>query len=454
MTRTLGELLGPWVPEQRWFGGKGREIADLTVQEAAQLPARDEGGLIAIRPVFVTVDYVDGDRDRYQVPLAVRAEPWESITHAYLGEVDGEHLYDAPHDPDAAALLLEALRSEADVGEVSFHRLGAIPEQTRSRLIGAEQSNTSIVYGEELILKLFRRIAPGLNPDLELTRALQEAGSGHVAPVLGWAVSATDPEETTLAILQQFAPSASEGWALALASVRDLFAEADLHADEVGGDFAAESHRLGVATAEVHRLLAQTLPTAPAGEAMRTTTVLMHQRLDRAVGDVAELAPYAAALHAVYDELEAALADPQAPPLQRIHGDFHLGQVLRTDTGWLILDFEGEPARPLAERRALASPLRDIAGMLRSYDYAARSLLADDLSGNHGLEYRAAEWAERNRNAFCDGYAEVAAHDPRTQNSLLRAFELDKAVYEVVYEARHRPTWLTIPLGSIVRLAA
>jgi maltokinase len=178
------------------------------------------------------------------------------------------------------------------------------------------------------------------------------------------------------------------------------------------------------------------------------TAKQMHERLDAAVSVVGALAPFADDIHAAY---EAVATLPAAVPVQRIHGDFHLGQALRTDAGWVIIDFEGEPARTLGERTALMSPLRDVAGMLRSFDYAARHLLAEQTAAPH-LEYRAAEWAERNRDAFCDGYASAHGRDPREDAVLLRAFELDKAVYEVVYEARNRPTWLPIPLGSVERL--
>jgi maltokinase len=451
---SLDNLLHAWLPHQRWYGGKGRPVATIEAPLGAPILS-DDATTLALAIARVT--YTDGTSEDYQVPVSMRTERWNDIEHALIGESDGVAYYDAPHDPTAAAMLLNALRDAAATPETYFHRIGDIPTGLHARLVGAEQSNTSIVFGEDLILKLFRRLAAGLNPDLELTRALQDAGSTHVAPVRGWISTAADESSpdatTTLAVLQQFAPSASEGWALALTSVRDLYAEADLHADEVGGDFAAESRRLGAATAEVHAVLASTLPTVTAGPAdLERAVTAMNDRLTHAVREVPNLEPYETTMRHAF---EAAVAATRTKPhvLQRIHGDFHLGQVLRTDSGWLILDFEGEPARPLAERRAPASPLRDVAGMLRSFDYAARSVLTDH-PPSPGLEYRATEWAERNRDAFCDGYADVAADDPRTDRALLRAFELDKAVYEVIYEARHRPSWISIPLGSIARLAA
>jgi maltokinase len=233
--------------------------------------------------------------------------------------------------------------------------------------------------------------------------------------------------------------------------VRDLFAEGDLHADEVGGDFAAESERLGMATADVHSAMAQALPTSIADPAaLESLAQSMRHRLEAAKLAVPELADHAAKIAAIFDAL-AHTRDPMA--LQRVHGDFHLGQVMRTDNGWVLLDFEGEPGAPIAARTALSSPLRDVAGMLRSFDYASRYLLADQ-PGAAQLEYRAAEWADRNRDAFCTGYAKGAGRDPRDDDVLLRAFELDKAVYEVAYEARNRPSWVRIPLGSIERLVA
>jgi maltokinase len=244
-------------------------------------------------------------------------------------------------------------------------------------------------------------------------------------------------------------PNASDGWRLATASVRDLYAEGDLHADEVGGDFAADSERLGAATAAVHADMAKVLPTEPAGaDWYATVAAQMNERLDAATEVVPQLAEYADGLRKVY----AAVAESNEPVVrQRVHGDLHLGQVLRTATGWIVLDFEGEPARSLASRRELDSPMRDVAGMLRSFDYAARHMLVEQPEDAQRA-YRAQEWATRNRTAFCNGYSKAGDLDPCGDSPLLRAFEADKAVYECVYEARNRPHWLMIPLTSLSRL--
>jgi maltokinase len=250
--------------------------------------------------------------------------------------------------------------------------------------------------------------------------------------------------------MSEFLRTGTDGWRLATTSVRDLYADPTLAAAEAGGDFAAESERLGSATASVHRDLAAAFGvTELPAEEFHAGARRMHAQLAEAKAAVPELAPYAAMISAAFDDL-AKLDRPM--PAQRVHGDYHLGQVMRTERGWVLLDFEGEPARPAAQRRAPAHPLRDVAGMLRSFEYAARFLLADrrgSAAEEERLEARAREWTDRNRSAFCRGYAEAGGPDPQAYHVMLRAFELDKAVYEVLYEARNRPAWLAVPLGSL-----
>ena len=441
----LEELLPGWLPQQRWYGGKGTAVTAVRVDSETRLPGEAD-----VRLALLEVDGADGSTERYQLLVGRRTGQLEHrLEHAVIGEVDGALAYDAVHDHDAMAALLGLLSRGGELGPLVFTVDGEVDPTLTSRVLAGEQSNTSVVFGDAVILKLFRRLQPGANPDIEVTSALAHAGSTHVARPLAWLEGDVGGERTSLGLLQVFLKGASDGWAMATASVRDLFAEADLHADEVGGDFASEAERLGVATAEVHAIMATALPSREAGpEEYAGTAAQLRERLDAALAVVPELAPYAEPLRTAYDQVGQRTAPVR---VQRVHGDYHLGQVLRTQEGWVLLDFEGEPARPLAERRALMSPLRDVAGMLRSFDYAARHLLAER-HGDQQLAYRATEWAERNRQAFCDGYARAAGSDPRDESVLLRAFELDKAVYEVVYEARNRPAWLAIPLGSIDRL--
>lgn len=403
-----------WLPQQRWFAGKGREVLLLTEVSRTPVGPADQ--------VVLRVGYTDGGTEDYQVFLGA----------SELGE-------DALSDPDVRAALLAKVTD------------GSVPVDADqgSYVLSAEQSNSSIVYADTLILKVFRRLQPGDNPDIEVTRALAEVDCPNIAAPVGLLSAPIDGVDTTMALLQPFLRGASDGWAMATTSVRDLLASGDLRADEVGGDFAGEAHRLGQATGTVHRDLARALPTAVAGPAQsRETAVQLHERLEAALLIAPELTPYAEPLREVYAQVNRRTADVS---VQRVHGDLHLGQVLRTQDRWVLLDFEGEPARPLAERRALMSPLRDVAGMLRSFDYAARHLFVDQ-APTPQLEFRAAEWAERNRSAFCDGYAEGTGIDPREEGQLLLAFELDKAVYEVLYESRNRPRWLPVPLAGLDRL--
>ena len=404
---TLGELLQEWMPHQRWFGGKGREWSGVT--ERGFFLDRGTPTLSVHR---VRVSYADGGVD-YLVPLSWRDDAVEDLTSAFVGAVPSRavsYAYDAMRDRDSTSAWLTSLASSATVGPMRFLREeGAdIPDGLPGDVISTEQSNTSLVYGSEAIFKLFRRLEPGLNPDVEVHGALRRTGNPHIAPLLGH-VEIDDPdggEPATVAMLQTFVPNASDGWRLATASVRDLYAEGDLHADEVGGDFAADSERLGAATASVHADMAAVAADRAADRAWFATAARqMGERLDAAVAVVPQLQEHAAGLRRVY----AAVADAREQVVrQRVHGDFHLGQVLRTATGWIVLDFEGEPARPLAERRELDSPLRDVAGMLRSFDYAARHLLVEQ-PDDPQRDYRAQEWAARNRAAFCTGYSTAAA---------------------------------------------
>ncbi|RZS87070.1 maltokinase [Motilibacter rhizosphaerae] len=462
------QLLHDWIDTQRWFGGKGRPWHVAGVEQLAEL----RGDPSPVRLVVVSLEYDEVDLDAaggqrrqqeaYQVLASLRPEPAEHLGHVLIGEsdVDGRHywVYDGLHDKEATPLLLDLLKQGGTSGTVSATALAGVarvPDAASTTVLGGEQSNTSLVFGGVGILKAFRKLAPGVNPDIEVHEALARVGCAEIATPYAhlagrWHVDGVEVEGD-LGMMQEFLSGASGGWELAMVSVRDLFAEADLHADEVGGDFAAESCRLGEATAKVHAALAEALPTQSWGSAqLQAVADGMLGRLREAVRQVPALEPHADALARKY----AALAERTDPVLaQRIHGDYHLGQVMRTAQGWRLLDFEGEPAKGLDERRRPDSTIRDVAGMLRSFDYAARFQLMDR-PRDPQLEYRADEWAERNRSAFCDGYAAASGRDPRDDGDLICAYEADKAVYELIYEARNRPGWIRIPLGAIERLAA
>jgi maltokinase len=452
--------LAAFLAQQRWFAGKSRAWEVTKAVDLGWL--RREAPTVRI--LLVTVTYDDGDTETYQVPLVQHTRPVDTLMHVFVGEgtdENGERVYvfDALHDKEATELWWRGIAESTHGVGWQFHRnetATELPEGGPTLVVGAEQSNTSLIFGDTAILKVFRKVSPGLNPDIEIHAALAAAGSKHIAQPLGW-LEGTWPEASdgtvtaSLAIAQLFLRDATEGWELAKASVRDLYGEADLHADEVGGDFAGEAARLGAATAEVHVALAETLGTSTLErKELVALAEGMRERLDRAATEVPDLVEYADLLRRAFDELATFEGEVV---VQRVHGDLHLGQVLRALDGWKLLDFEGEPARPLQERRAADSPAKDVAGMLRSFDYAARHLLLD-YRADPQREYRATEWAERNSAAFCDGYAAASGRDPRADGVLLRAFEIDKAVYEVLYEARNRPTWLAIPMSAIRRLAA
>jgi maltokinase len=442
MTREA--YLAAYLADARWFGGKGREFEITDVREI--LLGED------ITTTLVTIGYEDGGSDLYQLPLSTYDEPQDRLGHAHVGEWDEQFHYDAVHDREAMQAWLRAFADSTPTSpRGAFHRTSAehdLDLESHSSLYSGEQSNSSVAFGEDSLMKLFRRLTAGSNPDIEIHEALTRAGSNHVAALYGYVAS----DDLHLAMLQQFLRTASDGWDLALVSTRNLFAEADLHAEEVGGDFAAESHRLGAAVAEVHHVLAEAFPVEPLDVA--ATVGAMRDRLTAAATVVPELAEHRDALEDRFAAAaELAAKDHRA---QRIHGDLHLGQTLRTSLGWKLVDFEGEPAKDLTERRLADSPWRDVAGMLRSFDYAVRAV-ARDISATEDeapqVAYRSQEWVKRNSAAFLEGYvAHRGTPLSEDEQTLITAYVADKAIYEAVYETRNRPTWVDIPLAALHKI--
>lgn len=435
----LTALLPEYLAAQRWFAGsEPPAAADVGIDRARRLWEGASGQ--ELWQLLITVAGAS-----YQLVLGVRpageaAEFLHGHEASVLGSGEGVYAYDAVWDAEMARELLVVASAGAQSAE-------------RARPMSAEQSNTSIVYDDRLILKVFRRLRRGRNPDVEVTEALSAAGFSHVAaPLVQW-----HDDEYDLAFGQQFLAGGAEGWALALTSLRDLYTSTDCHLPaDAGGDFAAEACRLGRMTAQMHLALRDVFGSAPAGLAAAGWTRLvdglparLRRAGERAGRDLLSPAgPMMERLHTV--------SDPG--PAHRVHGDYHLGQVMRTDTGWYVLDFEGEPARPVEERLAPASPLKDITGMLRSFHYASRHALVERAVADWAeMVPMARAWEAHNRQAFLDGYqAEPGASsllpDPAVSAAVMSAYELDKALYELDYELSHRPEWVSIPLDALERL--
>lgn len=484
----IPDPLSSWVRRQRWYAGKGG-AARLGLAGSITL-AEGDGWTIRI---LVIRD--SGDRPAlYQVPISQYRERPSELEAALIGTMaegpespgpespgagstgiesegtppgarDRRHWYDAPRDPRFAAALLGLMLDGRRAGPAPGSPLtaqgraapgwpGGPVRLLSGTVLEVDQSNTSIVCalgdaaerpaGESaqapppLILKVFRMLAEGENPDVVLQSALAAAGSRHVPRPAGqvqgrWPRADGSLASGHLAFAQEFLPDARDGWRLAFRAAAD------------GEDFAEQAADLGRATADVHEMLARTLPSRSAEAADIAATVAgMRRRLAEAESD----APAIADRHDAIEAVIAGTAGLEWPRLQRIHGDYHLGQVLATAKGWMLIDFEGEPHRPLAERTQPDLHLRDIAGMMRSFDYVGANLRLAEPGR------RTEDWVRSAQQGFLRGYAERSGQDPQRYAELLRAFVLDKALYELSYEARHRPDWQEIPLQAVRRLSA
>jgi maltokinase len=486
--------LGAYIARQRWSSAMDSAPQSVNIDDAAVLVDESEHTLIF---TVTRVAYDDGRELRYALPLGLRpvGDPLAERAPDYMiGTVANREalLYDALGDPAYVHWLWNAIRQRTTVrtAAAALRFECADPSKLEDsdapavRPMSVEQSNTSLQVGQSTFLKHLRRVEPGPAHELEMADALQRAGFSNLAALLGNGMYAPESETASpFVLLQPFVHNATEGWALALTSLRDLYAQAEepgerdpaeqrVVVDEQGAAFVAESARLGSVIAQMHRSLAAP-GLGAAFEPEPVTAGVLQGWADQMTADLDELlrtSTSAAALKPVRDARETiagrfdALRDLDSGGLRiRIHGDLHLGQMLRTDSGWIVLDFEGEPLRSPQQRRERSSPLRDVAGMLRSFDYAAAAAL-DERLAPHSTEWERLmtygdAWAQANRDAFWAAYLETVGEHPMLPPAgaalvLRRAFEVHKAVYEVSYELRHRPSWVGIPVRFLLRGAA
>jgi len=473
-----------WITRARWFDRRGTDVA-IELADIAVIRDRDPLVLLTLWQVHSPGE--DGDGGLYSVLLGARPLPSHISEYGpdhLIGETNGVVVYDALADPEAAAELWWMFQEQRTVstahGRMVAHTDVAVEADhlEEVHLLGAEQSNTSLVRGHIDYLKWMRRLQPGPSVELEMSGVLHQLHFTHTPDRHGHiAYHRGDGEPAALALLQQHLHNGTEGWTLALTSLRDLYADAEEFeslsetdrqevVENQGSSFVGEAGRLGEVTAELHIALADpslggAMQARPIDSAtLQVWAAAMTSDLDSLLASghplLAPLAEQREVITAHFDALRHASSGGLAI---RIHGDYHLGQVLRTDEGWEILDFEGEPDRTVAERRQPSSPLRDVAGMLRSFDYAAAAGLAERMSTKDprwpALYSTGDAWASANRQAFwvaylqrCDGVGLLP--DAYSALVLRRAFEVQKAVYEVGYELGHRPDWLGIPLHFLL----
>jgi len=525
----LEEILPAYLQASRWFGGKARQVKTTKVLDTVDVPSAPRGAVLAM----VEIRYTEGESELYALPLTYGAgetAAQELGPHAAIARLrltkDGRHedgiLFDALWDKGFCLALLEAVARRRHL-KGAFGELLASPTQAFRRIRGpaetrlepaimkAEQSNTSVVYGDRLVLKVFRRLDQGINPDLEIGRFLTEqAAFAHIPPVAGaLEYRRGRSEPITVAVLEAFIPNQGDAWRYTLDALEGYFERALASSEmqvatlpkepllslceqdpppllrEISGPYLASAELLGRRTAELHMALSQesedaafapepmtdfyrqSLYHALVGAADRALQ-LLRQRLKEMPRGLQADAKRVLDLDGEIRKRFRQIRDRKIAAMRiRGHGDYHLGQVLYTGKDFVIIDFEGEPARPLSERRLKRSPLRDVAGMLRSFRYATRVALVDQAATGlihsrpeaiAGLEVWGRFWTLWVSAVFLKAYLAVAGETPLIPRNrgelqvLLDAFLLEKAVYELAYELNNRPDWVRIPIQGILEL--
>jgi trehalose synthase-fused probable maltokinase len=452
--RLLGdEALAEWLAAQRWFASKSRTLSGTEVFDVASISV-DPSLMLAI----VQARFTTGTHELYQLPLGLRSVGGGDAAtgDGLIAAADGAGLVDALAEPPRAAELMARIDAggqvETRAGCFSFRRAdhsSPLPPRGTVRLLDVEQSNSSLVFADRLVLKVYRHLEPGINPELEMLRFLDAHGFEQVAPLHGWYEYESPSLATTMGVAQEYVAEAIDGWELALTEVATA---ADAFLERLG--------RLGEVTATLHNTLALDAedpafsPVEPSSEWLALLTATIDEEIERMflrLPPDERLAPIGGRGEEVRERLANRNRIGLTGRLIRTHGDYHLGQTLHSSRGWVVIDFEGEPTRSLSERRRKRSALRDVASMLRSFAYLGAASAA--LRGH----VPSADFEDRAREAFLSAYmgsidrSLLPAGEAAT-NSLLSLFELERAIYELNYEIEHRPEWVAIPVAGISRL--
>ena len=446
------DTLRDWLVEQRWYASKARDVTQLNLLEVAPVDGGEPEPMMAL--ALVEARFHAGTHELYQLPLGFRHVD-EGWTEGAIAQVGDRTMYDAMVDPALARRLVEAMRDDRTIehedGVWTFATTDRAPSDEAIadvRPVGVEQSNSSIVFGDELILKAYRRIEPGPNPELELLRFLTTHGFENVARLAGWYEHTGRLVDATLGLLQEFLRGGRDGWELVLDAL------------ERGEEALDELRTLGEVTARMHTVLGSDAndpmfaPEEPSTEAISLLLATIDEEIEAIFRDLPETettAPIVNLGPQVRERLRGLAHTGAGGRVIRTHGHYHLGQTMLTSRGWIVLDSEGEPARTLPERRQKRSPLRDVAGMLRSFAYAASA--AELQRGATAPE----DWEQHAREAFLAGYlgavdSRLLPHGQDSTRRMLSIFELEKAVYELRYELNNRPDWVRIPVAGIARL--